>query len=89
VPEEGSAWWSFKRLQDAAEGDFVSHTPRIREAWAKLEERIAVDRLEVETQARSASDPYTAAELLSDFMAHTLEAALAQCETLRASIASA
>ena len=36
-PGESSAWWVFKRLQDAASRDFVRHTPTLRDAWSKLE----------------------------------------------------
>jgi secernin len=89
-PEPDSAWWSFKRLQDAVEGDPERLTGLLREGWADLEEKIEAERGEVETSARTAAiagDPDRAAEIVSEFMARTCEAALRRAEALRARIA--
>jgi dipeptidase len=69
----------FHALQQAAAADLVASTPRVREGFAPLEERIERERREVE---REASDALAAGEgpradtLLSDFMSRTLDAAL-------------
>ena len=83
-PRPDSAWWQMKRLHDAAAADFPRHTPRLREGWGKLEERIEAERAEVEDAAAHA-DRDTAAALLSGFMARTVLAALEEAETLAAS----
>ncbi len=86
-PEPDSAWWTFKRLQDAVAPDPVLRTPLVREGWADLEEKIEVERREVETSARTAAiagDPDRAAEIVSEFMARASEAALQRAEALRA-----
>jgi len=84
-PALDSAWWRMKRLHDAAAVDFPRHTPRLREGWGKLEERIEAERAEVEETA-SHADRDTAAALLSGFMARTVAAALDEAETLAASL---
>jgi dipeptidase len=86
-PEPDSAWWTFKRLQDAVSADPVAHTPIVREGWAELEEKIEAERHEVEGAARTAAvagDRDRAAEIASDFMARTVEEALKRAEALRA-----
>ena len=50
-PEPESAWWVFKQLQEAAAADLRRNVPRIREGFAKLEERIEAERKEVEAAA--------------------------------------
>ncbi len=88
--EDGSAWWTFHRLAEAAAGDFAARTPVLRDGWAPLEEKIESERRGVEEAAHAASrggDPDRAAEIVSDFMARTVDEALARAEELRARIA--
>jgi dipeptidase len=84
-PAESSAWWVFKRLQDAASRDFVRHTPTLRDAWSKLEERIEGERREVEAAA-SPSDPDAAASELTQFMTRTTAAVLEEARRLEAEL---
>ena len=72
APDESSAWWTFKRLQDAASVDPQRLTPVLREGWAELEDEIEAERESVERRARQSArmgDRDRAAELVSDFMA--------------------
>ncbi|HKJ25109.1 MAG TPA: C69 family dipeptidase [Myxococcota bacterium] len=91
TPEADSAWWAFKRLQDAAAGDFAARTPVLRDAWTDFEaglerERGAVERAAVE--ARRAGRHDDAVELLSDFMARTAAEAVKRADALAESIAA-
>ncbi len=88
-PDPESAWWTFKRLQDAVEPDPPRLTPLVREGWVDLEEKLETERREVETAARTAAvggDPDHAAEIVSEFMARATEATLGRAEALRARI---
>jgi hypothetical protein len=79
-----------KSLQDAASADPVRHTPVLREGWVDLEERIETERLRAEAAARrsiAAGDRDHAAEIVSEFMASSVEEALKRAEALRARIA--
>ena len=83
--QSDSAWWAFKRLQDAASADLARATPLLREAWAELEGRIEAERTLVEAQAREAAvagDALHASELASAFMERSVAAALARAEEL-------
>ena len=83
---EGSAWWSFARLQTAASVDFARHTPRLRAGWAPLENRIEAERKGVEAAAQAAAqsgDPDEAARQLSEFMEAIVAEALELANTLR------
>ena len=88
-PDAGSAWWTFKRLQDAASADPQRHTPVLRRGWAELEAEIEAERENIERRARQSArmgDRDRAAEWVSDFMARSVEAALARADELRAQI---
>jgi secernin len=88
-PEEDSAWWILKRLQDAASVDPPRFTPLLREGWRELEERMEAERGDVEGAARRAAlggDASRAARIVSDFMACSVEAALKRADELRAEI---
>ena len=88
-PEEDSAWWVFKRLQDAASVDPPRCAPLLRGGWRELEERMEAERGDVEGAARRAAlggDESRAARIVSDFMARNVEAALKRAEELRAEI---
>jgi len=88
-PDEDSAWWIFKRLQDAASVDPPRFTPLLREGWRELEERMEAERGDVEGAARRAAlggDEIRAACIVSDFMARNVEAALKRAVELRAEI---
>jgi secernin len=90
APTADSAWWAMKSLQDAASADPVRHTPVLREGWVDLEERIETERLRAEAAARrsiAAGDRDHAAEIVSEFMASSVEEALKRAEALRARIA--
>ena len=84
--EEGSAWWTFERLQAAAAADFEAHTPRLRAAWSVLESGIETERAEVERTAAAEPDRDARAKILSEFMTRTTERALAEAGRLAASI---
>ncbi|HEY8153747.1 MAG TPA: C69 family dipeptidase [Myxococcota bacterium] len=88
-PDESSAWWAFKRLQDAASVDPQRLTPVLREGWSELEDQIEEERESVERRARQSArmgDRDRAAELVSDFMARSVEAALKRAGELRSRI---
>ncbi len=80
-----SAWWVFKRLQDATAPDPPEATRALREGWAGLEASIESDRVQTESEARAlraAGEPDGASELLSAFMERTVERALARAASL-------
>jgi secernin len=88
-PDESSAWWTFKRLQDAASVDPMRLTPVLREGWLELEQEIEAEREPIERRARGSArmgDRDGAADLVSDFMARSVEAALKRAGELRARI---
>jgi dipeptidase len=85
-PSDDSAWWIFKRLQDAASVDLPRHTPVLRAAWAVLEREVERERAGVERRAkdlRARGDVDGAGRVLSDFVARSFEAALKEAERLR------
>ena len=62
------------------------HTPRVRARFASLEERIERERLAVERAAQAASaagERERAAELVTEFMRRTLDAALVEADAHR------
>jgi dipeptidase len=66
-----SAWWTFRKLQDAAAEDLERNGSVLRAEWAAFENRLDGERLTVEGSAREASmagDCDFAARLVSDFM---------------------
>ncbi len=88
-PDATSAWWCFKRLQDAASTDPARTTPLLREGWASLEEKIESERQRAEAvagEATRAGERDRAAEILGDFMARTVEQVLQCAELLRSRI---
>jgi secernin len=88
-PTDDSAWWTFQRLEAAAERDPGRHTPVLREAWTELEDWMEAERLRVEAEAAAArrnGDADGASQQLSDFMARAVEEALKRAEQLRARI---
>ena len=54
-PSDDSAWWRFKRLQQATEADFAERLPRVRDAFARLEETFLAEE-------SSSGDPATRME---------------------------
>lgn len=89
VPEPDSAWWAFHQLSEVASRDFARFTPVLRREWRALEESIELERLGVETAARTASvsgDEDEAARLLTQFMAETARRAVDRAHALRESI---
>jgi dipeptidase len=87
--DDDSAWWAFHRLEVAVSADDARHAPVVREGWAELEERIEAERLPVEDTARTEGDSGRgdrAAEILSDFMQRSVDAALQRASELRARI---
>jgi dipeptidase len=90
TPDDESAWWVFKALQDEASRDTERHTPWLREQWRPLESRIEEARLRMETDARRAlaeEDVDRASELASRFMSWSVDAALDLARELRAKLA--
>ena len=87
--QEGSAWWTFERLREAAAVDFARAAPVLREGWSALEEKIEHERQGVESEAREfalADDGDRAAAMLTDFMGRMVEELLERVEQLRARI---
>jgi dipeptidase len=83
--ERDSAWWTFKKLGDAAGEDPERHTPMVRAEWTKFEDRLEGARLTVEGLAREASvadGGDFAAQLVTDFMERTTAEALECAEVL-------
>jgi dipeptidase len=88
-PDAGSAWWTFKALQDAAAADFPRYTPWLREAWKSFESRVETERAAVEAEASRARGDRSHAivtQLLTDFMARTWRDAVAQARELASQI---
>jgi dipeptidase len=84
-----AAWWTFHRLQEAASLDSPRYTPLLREGWGDLEERIENERVQVEDAAcveAAAGRRDRAAEVVSDFMERTVDAALQRATELLAQI---
>jgi secernin len=84
-----SAWWAFRRLDQAASADSARYTPVLRDGWAELEERIESERRDVEAAARAetaAGRRDRAGEMLSDFMQRSVDAALERAGDLCARI---
>ncbi len=82
-----SAWWSFRRLQDAVLSDPERNTPLVRQGWRALEERVETDRVTAETEALealSAGDDDGAAATLSRFMEDAVDAACTRAGELTA-----
>src|SRR6185295_13570063 len=88
-PDAGSAWWTFKALQDAAAADFPRYTPWLREAWKSFESRVETERASVESaaaRARNDGSHAVVTKLLTDFMASTWRDAVAQARDLASQI---
>lgn len=88
-PSDDSAWWTFQRLEAAAEKDSEQHTPMLRAGWAELEEWIETERAAAQALAAAArrdGDADAAARPLTDFMARAVEEAMKRAEQLRARI---
>lgn len=86
-PEADAAWWVFKRLQDAASLDPPRFTPMLRGEWRAFEAAVEAERGDVEdaaAAARASGETDRSLEILSDFMARTVEDALKRAEVLRA-----
>ena len=82
-PSDDAAWWTFQRLEAAAEKDPERHTPVLREAWTEYEDWVENERVRVEAHAASAlreGDLDGSSQLLSDFMARAVEEALKRAE---------
>ncbi len=85
-----SAWWIFKRLQDAAGSDPARHTAMSRECWAELEREIEDQRVAIEKEAsdlRRTGDEDAAAEALTGFMERVANDALTLASELTERIA--
>jgi len=88
-PSSDSAWWTFKRLQDAASADPERTTPIVRAGWAEFEKQLERARLVAEANARgaaSAGERDRAAQDVTEFMDWAVDAALERAETLRGRI---
>jgi secernin len=82
-----SAWWRFKRLQDAVSCDPVGRTAAVREGWAPFETELERERRDVEREATASGDAEDAAEILTAFMLRVTQRALERADTLRARLA--
>jgi dipeptidase len=85
-PRSDSAWWTFKRLQDAASRDPARTTPILRAGWAEFEVQLEQARLVAEEAARGAAlagDRDRAAQDVTEFMDWAVSAALDRAELLR------
>jgi secernin len=88
-PHIDSAWWTFKRLQDAASRDPARTTPILRAGWAEFEDQLEKARLVAEETARgavAAGDRHRAAHDVTHFMDWAVGAALDRAELLRSRI---
>jgi len=88
-PCSDSAWWTFKRLQDAASGDPERAKPILRASWAEFEVQLERARRVAEANARGAAaagDRDRAAQDVSEFMDWAVAAALERAEMLRGRI---
>ena len=84
-PRSDSAWWTFKRLQDAASRDPARTTPMLRAGWAEFEDQLERARLVAEETARGAvlaADGDRAAQDVTEFMDWAVAAALDHAEVL-------
>lgn len=89
-PSDG-AWSRFQSLQTAVAVDPVRRVGRVREGFAKLEQEIEAERLEVERSARAAAvarDFDHAADVVTRFMQRSVDAAFARCDELTVSLAA-
>jgi secernin len=80
-----SAWWAFEHLDAAAALDSARATPALRAGWAGLEQRIEVERVRAEADARAEiadGQPQRAAEILSGFMDRSVVAAIERSREL-------
>lgn len=71
TPTAGSAWWTMKRLQDAALRDLPRFGPWLRDAWAPVEAWVEEERSAAERRAavaRASDDADGAARILSELM---------------------
>ncbi len=85
-PRGDSAWWMFKRLQDAASRDPARTTPILRAGWVEFEVQLEQARLVAEETARGAAlagDRDRAAQDVTEFMDWAVSAALDRAELLR------
>ncbi len=85
-----SAWWAFKRLQDKASADPERHTLQLREAWSEFENRVELERIDVERAARARSrrgDRDGSARLVTHFMDRTCAQAIERANELSNRIA--
>jgi secernin len=83
--DDDSAWWVFERLDRKASSDGARHGPVLRDGWAALEASLERERVQVESLANSeiaAGRRDGAAEVLSDFMQRSAEAALQRAREL-------
>ncbi|MCG8588662.1 MAG: C69 family dipeptidase [Proteobacteria bacterium] len=88
-PDDAAAWWVFKQLEDAALRDPQRNAPLLRQAWSDLEEKLEAERLGVEAQAARAAgggDEEQVCDLLTDFMARSVAAALQEAARLRVTL---
>ncbi len=84
-PRSDSAWWTFKRLQDAASRDLQRTTPILRAGWTEFEDQLERARLVAEETARGAvlvGDRGRAAQDVTEFMDWAVTAALDRAELL-------
>jgi dipeptidase len=68
-PSDDSAWWRFKRLQRATESDFAERLPRVREAFAPLEEAfLAEESSGGDSSARMEAATFRTLEVVDDLV---------------------
>jgi dipeptidase len=68
-PSDDSAWWRFKRLQRATELDFAARLPRVREAFAPLEEAFLAEESSAgDPSARMEAATFRALEVADDLL---------------------
>jgi dipeptidase len=85
APAGESAWWAFKRLQDAVAAEPRRLTPMAREAWGELEVRIEGERAIAEAKAHAAAragDRDAASDVLTGFMRAVACEAVERAEAL-------
>lgn len=50
-PDEGHAWWIFKKLQDKVRADYKNRIGIVRAAWDDFEAKVFTDQSEIESKA--------------------------------------
>jgi dipeptidase len=84
-PNDGGAWWRFKRLLTAVEQDYARHAERVRDTWRAFERELAPAVSSV-TEAAAGCSRTDRMPVLEEFMRDTWAAAAEKLDALTAAI---